>query len=63
MTDPASFGTALWSVLIGAAFVLALGLAIISDMALRRREDRAEAARRAGETTELVRHNGRPATR
>ncbi|WP_116246641.1 hypothetical protein [Nocardiopsis sp. FIRDI 009] len=63
MTDPASFGTALWSVLIGAAFVLLLGLAIISDMALRRREDRAEADRRAEETTELARHNGHPAPR
>ncbi|MFI6575953.1 hypothetical protein ACIBFB_09135 [Nocardiopsis sp. NPDC050513] len=61
MTDPASFTTALWTLLTGAAFVLALGLAIISDMALRRREDRAAAARRATESAEVAERNGHPA--
>ncbi|MFJ9553763.1 histidine kinase [Nocardiopsis sp. NPDC101807] len=41
MTDPSSFGTALWTLLIVAALVVALGLAAVSDMAMRRREDRA----------------------
>ncbi|WP_201294980.1 MULTISPECIES: hypothetical protein [unclassified Nocardiopsis] len=41
MIDPDSFGTALWTVLLVAAFVVALGLAALSDMAMRRREDRA----------------------
>ncbi|QUX31385.1 histidine kinase [Nocardiopsis akebiae] len=48
MIDPDSFGTALWTVLIVAAVVIAFGLAALSDMAMRRREDRAaRAARRA----------------
>jgi hypothetical protein len=46
MIDPDSFGTALWTVLIVAAVVLSFGLAALSDMAMRRREDRA--ARAAG---------------
>ncbi|GAA1438516.1 histidine kinase [Nocardiopsis tropica] len=41
MTDPSSFGIALWTLLIVAALVVALGLAAVSDMAMRRREDRA----------------------
>ncbi|MCP3012776.1 histidine kinase [Nocardiopsis dassonvillei] len=41
MIDPDSFGTALWTVLIVAAVVLSFGLAALSDMAMRRREDRA----------------------
>lgn len=45
MIDPGSFGTALWTVLIVSAALLALGLAALSDMAMRRREDRREAAR------------------
>ncbi len=41
MIDPESFGTALWTVLTVAAVVVAFGLAALSDMAMRRREDRA----------------------
>ena len=41
MIDPASFGTALITLLVVAAMVIAFGLAILSDMAMRRREDRA----------------------
>ncbi|KOX15520.1 hypothetical protein [Nocardiopsis sp. NRRL B-16309] len=41
MVDPSAFGTALWTVAIIAAFTVALGLAALSDMAMRRREDRA----------------------
>ncbi|OLT29638.1 hypothetical protein BJF83_10905 [Nocardiopsis sp. CNR-923] len=63
MTDPSSFATALWTLLISAAFVLALGLAIISDMALRRREDRAAATRRRAESAESAARNGHPAAR
>ncbi|GAB2488717.1 hypothetical protein GCM10026982_11560 [Nocardiopsis aegyptia] len=48
MADPSAFGTALWTVAIVAAFVLALSLAALSDMAMRRREDRAAARERAG---------------
>ena len=44
MTDPSSFGTALWTLLIVSAAVVALGLAAVSDMAMRRREDRAARA-------------------
>jgi hypothetical protein len=44
MIDPDSFGTALWTVLIVAAVVVAFGLAALSDMAMRRREDRAARA-------------------
>ena len=45
MIDPTSIGTALTTLAIIAVLVLAFGLAIISDMALRRREDRAEQSR------------------
>ncbi|WAE70803.1 histidine kinase [Streptomonospora nanhaiensis] len=41
MTDPSSFGAALWTLLIVATLVVALGVAAVSDMAMRRREDRA----------------------
>lgn len=41
MVDPSAFGTALWTVAIVAAFAVTLGLAALSDMAMRRREDRA----------------------
>ena len=45
MTDPDSFGTALWTLLLVTGLVLAFSAAALSDMALRRREDRAERAR------------------
>lgn len=43
MIDPTSFGTALTALAIIAAMVIAFGLAILSDMAMRRREDRTAA--------------------
>ncbi|WP_306370535.1 hypothetical protein [Nocardiopsis sp. CC223A] len=46
MTDPDSFGTALWTLLLITGMVLAFGTAALSDMALRRREDREARARR-----------------
>ncbi|WP_223830612.1 histidine kinase [Nocardiopsis quinghaiensis] len=49
MTDPSSFGTALWTVLIVSAIIVTFGLAVLSDMAMRRREDRAARTTRAGE--------------
>ena len=48
MTDPSSFGTALWTLLIVSVLVVALGLAAVSDMAMRRREDRAAARNAPG---------------
>ncbi|MFD3687755.1 histidine kinase [Nocardiopsis sp. NPDC058631] len=48
MTDPSSFGTALWTLLIVSVLVVALGLAAVSDMAMRRREDRAAARHAPG---------------
>ncbi|GAB3690014.1 hypothetical protein [Nocardiopsis oceani] len=48
MIDPTSFGAALTTLLVVAAMVIAFGLAILSDMAMRRREDRADD--RAGTT-------------
>ncbi|MBE3000477.1 hypothetical protein IDM40_17470 [Nocardiopsis sp. HNM0947] len=44
MIDPTSIGTALTVLAVIAALVIAFGLAIVSDMAMRRREDRAAAA-------------------
>ncbi|MGW5877599.1 hypothetical protein ACWFMI_13755 [Nocardiopsis terrae] len=44
MIDPTSFGTALTALAVVAAMVIAFGLAVLSDMAMRRREDRAAAA-------------------
>lgn len=41
MIDPTSFGTALIVLGVIATMVIAFGLAILSDMAMRRREDRA----------------------
>ncbi|WP_017569169.1 hypothetical protein [Nocardiopsis halotolerans] len=41
MVDPSSFGTALWTVVIVTALIVAFGLAALADMAMRRREDRA----------------------
>ncbi|MEU0492808.1 hypothetical protein ABZ249_26570 [Nocardiopsis sp. NPDC006139] len=46
MTDPDSFGTALWTLLLITGIALAFGAAALGDMALRRREDREERARR-----------------
>lgn len=46
MIDPTSFGTALTVLAVIAAMVIAFGLAILSDMAMRRREDRAAAVSR-----------------
>lgn len=46
MIDPTSFGTAVTTLAIIAAMVIAFGLAILSDMAMRRREDRAAASDR-----------------
>jgi hypothetical protein len=43
MTDPTSFGTAVTVLGVVAAMVIAFGLAILSDMAMRRREDRSAA--------------------
>ncbi|WP_017613473.1 hypothetical protein [Nocardiopsis salina] len=43
MTDPTSIGTALTVLAVIAALAVAFGLAIVSDMAMRRREDRAAA--------------------
>ncbi|WP_017582173.1 hypothetical protein [Nocardiopsis valliformis] len=44
MIDPTSFGTALTTLAVIATMVIAFGLAILSDMAMRRREDRAAAS-------------------
>jgi hypothetical protein len=44
--DPASFGTAVTALAVIAAMVIAFGLAVLSDMAMRRREDRAAASDR-----------------
>lgn len=41
MTDPTSIGTALTVLAVIAVLVIAFGMAILSDMAMRRREDRA----------------------
>ncbi|WP_017607530.1 hypothetical protein [Nocardiopsis xinjiangensis] len=41
MIDPTSFGTALTVLAVIAVLVTAFGLAVLSDMAMRRREDRA----------------------
>lgn len=41
MIDPASFGTAVTVLGVITTMVVAFGLAVLSDMALRRREDRA----------------------
>ncbi len=46
MSDPTSFGTALTTLAVIAAMVIAFGLAVLSDMAMRRREDRAASADR-----------------
>jgi len=56
VTDPSSFGTALWTLLIVSGVVVALGLAAVSDMAMRRREDRAAAgsAPQDGSAADLV---------
>lgn len=43
MIDPTSIGTALTVLAVIAVLVIAFGLAILSDMAMRRREDRAAA--------------------
>lgn len=52
MIDPTSFGTALTALAVIAVLVVAFGLAIISDMALRRREDRAEQSKSEPEKPE-----------
>lgn len=41
MIDPTSFSTAVLVLGVLAAMIIAFGLAALSDMALRRREDRA----------------------
>ena len=46
MIDPTSFGTALTTLAIVATMIIAFGLAVLSDMAMRRREDRVTAADR-----------------
>lgn len=43
MIDPTSFGTAVLVLGVLAAMIIAFGLAALSDMVLRRREDRAAA--------------------
>ncbi|MFE3459462.1 histidine kinase [Nocardiopsis aegyptia] len=60
MADPSAFGTALWTVAIVAAFVLALSLAALSDMAMRRREDRAADRERRPEPPRDGLRRGRP---
>lgn len=50
MIDPTSFGTAVTALGVITTMVIAFGLAILADMALRRREDRA---------TEAVQHDPR----
>mgnify|MGYP001419228987 CR=1 FL=1 len=52
MIDPTSFGTAITVLTVIVVFVIAFGLAILSDMALRRREDRAEHTRSEPEKPE-----------
>lgn len=52
LTDPDSFGTALWTLLLITGIILAFGTAALSDMALRRREDREERDRRGAEGRE-----------
>lgn len=47
MIDPTSIGTALTVLAVIAVLVITFGLAILSDMAMRRREDRATASERA----------------
>ena len=49
MIDPTSIGTALTVLAVIAVLVIAFGLAILSDMAMRRREDRAERSRSESE--------------
>ncbi|WP_199776487.1 hypothetical protein [Nocardiopsis sp. SBT366] len=49
MIDATSFGTALTTLAVIVTLVIAFGLAILSDMAMRRREDRAASAQRATE--------------
>ncbi|MDT0329398.1 hypothetical protein [Nocardiopsis lambiniae] len=55
MTDPDSFGTALWTLLLIIGIVLAFGVAALTDMALRRGEDREERARREADDRERIR--------
>lgn len=63
MTDPTSFGTALIVLGVITTMVIAFGLAILSDMAMRRREDRA-AERNASADRDLgARDNGPALTR
>ncbi|PDP89465.1 histidine kinase [Glycomyces fuscus] len=59
MTDPDSFGTALGTVLAVAVVVVAFGLAALSDMAMRRREDRAARAATARTNPVTARAGGR----
>ncbi|MFJ6019849.1 hypothetical protein ACIQFP_10925 [Nocardiopsis alba] len=47
MIDPSSFDTALIALGVITAMVFAFGVAALSDMAMRRREDRAAAERAA----------------
>lgn len=44
MIDPTSIGTALTVLAVITVLVIAFGLAVLSDMAMRRREDRAAAS-------------------
>ncbi|MBR8743024.1 hypothetical protein [Nocardiopsis sp. MG754419] len=44
MIDPSSFGTAIITLGVCVTVVIAFGLAALSDMAMRRREDRRAAA-------------------
>ena len=44
MIDPTSFGTAITALGVVTTMVIAFGLAILADMALRRSEDRASAS-------------------
>lgn len=52
MIDPTSIGTALTVLAVIATLVIAFGLAVVSDMAMRRREDRAAAAAQAAPAQE-----------
>ncbi|WP_304455235.1 hypothetical protein [Nocardiopsis sp. YSL2] len=60
MVDPSAFGTALWTVAIAAALIVALSLAALSDMAMRRREDRAAPERASAASHARHDPNGTP---
>jgi hypothetical protein len=60
MVDSSAFGTALWTAVIVAAFAVALSFAALSDMAMRRREDRAARERASADTARTSRSTRTP---